>query len=139
MANKSYDIYKAAGIVIQDRKVISTRSKESNIFITPGGKLEEGETEIQALIRELREELSIDVDRHDVEKIADYYAPAAGKTGKTIRMATYLVSQYTGTISANGEIEEVRSFNSSLPNDIEIAPLLSEKIIPLLHQQGLID
>ena len=57
----AHDIHKASGILLQDRKVLVTRSRGKENFVHPGGKLEQGETPKQALVRELKEELNIDV------------------------------------------------------------------------------
>src|SRR5688500_4909971 len=46
------DIYKAAGILIKDRKTVVERSQGKPVFVQPGGRIEEGETAEQALVRE---------------------------------------------------------------------------------------
>lgn len=56
-----------AAIIIKDNRILCTqRSKHKYSYISekfefPGGKIEEGETEVEALIREIQEELSIDI------------------------------------------------------------------------------
>lgn len=109
------------------------------MYIQPGGKLEAGETEIQAVIRELYEELTIHVEAKDLEKIGDYYAEAANQPGKTLRLAAWLVKRYDGILQPSSEVEEVRSFNSVIPADIEIASILQHDIIPELKARDLID
>ncbi len=42
--NQQYDIHKAAGIIIRDKKLLVERSKGKEFFIAPGGTIEEGET-----------------------------------------------------------------------------------------------
>ena len=56
-----YDIHKAAGIIIRDRKILIERSYGKDTFMAPGGKLEQGETPSEAAIRELKEEFQLDV------------------------------------------------------------------------------
>jgi len=102
------DIYKAAGIIIQDRKLLFTRAKDMDFFIDPGGKIEEGETAEQALIRELKEELSIDVDESDLEFFGGFVAEAANNKGKTVNMQAFIVKKWQGIITADSEIEELR-------------------------------
>ncbi len=41
----------------------------------PGGKIEEGETPKQALVREIKEELAADIEVHDLIDIIDYDYP----------------------------------------------------------------
>lgn len=50
-----------AAIVKNNHLLVVSKKKSPNHYILPGGKLEKGETEHEALIRELKEELTIDV------------------------------------------------------------------------------
>lgn len=136
---QSYDIYKAAGLILVDRKVLATRSKGKTMFVQPGGKLEPGESELDALIRELREELSIEVTEADVEKIGDYYAEAAGQTGVRLKLAAYLVHSYAGTIQPQHEIEEIMLLGSEIPAGVEVASIMAHDILPELASRNLID
>lgn len=58
----------AAAIVVDGRLLIAQRSeKMSSAFLweVPGGKVEDGESDHAALVRELREELNIEVEVKD--------------------------------------------------------------------------
>jgi 8-oxo-dGTP pyrophosphatase MutT (NUDIX family) len=44
-------IYKAAGIMIEDRKLLVARQRGKPMFVAPGGKIEPGETGRMALVR----------------------------------------------------------------------------------------
>lgn len=87
MSELPYDIYKASGIIVRDRQVLATRSRGKSFYIQPGGKLEKGETESQAVVRKLRDEMGIEVIVADLDKIGDYYADAAGQCGKRLKLA----------------------------------------------------
>ena len=52
-------IDKIAWIRLEDGKILSTRSHGKEVFYIPGGKREPGETDVQALVREIREELDV--------------------------------------------------------------------------------
>jgi 8-oxo-dGTP pyrophosphatase MutT (NUDIX family) len=54
-------IDKLAWIHIVDRKILSTRTRGRDTYYIPGGKREGQETDHQALIREIKEELTIDL------------------------------------------------------------------------------
>ncbi|HSX28431.1 MAG TPA: NUDIX domain-containing protein [Candidatus Saccharimonadales bacterium] len=133
------DIYKSAGIIIQDRKLLFTRAKDMEFFIDPGGKLEEGETAKQALVRELKEELAIDVDAADLEFFGEYTAAAANHKGRTVHMQAFIVKKWKGAIKASAEIEELRWLTSDLPTDIQVGSIFGGQVLPTLHAQGLVD
>ena len=47
------DIYRVVGIIIKDKKLLFARATGEDFFFGPGGKIEDGETPEQAMIREL--------------------------------------------------------------------------------------
>jgi 8-oxo-dGTP diphosphatase len=139
MTKLPYDIHKAAAIIIQDRKVLLTRSKGKDVFVSPGGKLEAGETSVQACIRELKEEISIDVAEADLAYVGTYFAEAAGGSGKSLRMDVYTVLKYTGIVRADNEIEEIIYVGADIPDDMEVGSIFLHEIIPYLTSHDLID
>ena len=52
-------IDKLAFIYLKDAKVLMARSRGKDIFYIPGGKREGNETDEQALMREVSEELNV--------------------------------------------------------------------------------
>lgn len=132
------DIYKAAGIIIEDKKLLFTRAKDMEFFIDPGGKIEEGETAKQALVRELKEELSIDVDEADLEPFGEFVAEAANHKGRTVHMQAFIVKKYSGAIKATSEVEELRWLTSNVPSDIKVGSIFGGKVLPALKLKGLV-
>ncbi len=55
-------IDKVAWIHLDQGTVLSTRSKGEDVYYLPGGKREPGETDIDMLTREVREELTAHTD-----------------------------------------------------------------------------
>ena len=60
-------IDKIALIKIENGQILSTRSKGKNKYYIPGGKRENNETDEQTLIREIQEELSVDIIPESIE------------------------------------------------------------------------
>ncbi len=133
------DIYKSAGILIKDRKALMERSIGKPAFVQPGGRIEPGETAKEALVRELKEEMSIDVDQKDLELFGTYSAAAANHPNQQVRMQVYVVKKWQGEILPNNEVEEIRWFNSDLPKDLEIGSIFVHDVVPRLKDEGLID
>jgi len=139
MTEQPFEIEKAAGIIIEDRKAILTRSIGKNVFVPPGGKLEGSESQVTALIRELKEELGVDVTEENLEFIDNYFAEAAGGSGRPLKMGVWMVKKYTGDISPQSEIDEVAEVGSELPEGMEVGSIFKHNIIPYLKQNDLID
>jgi hypothetical protein len=74
-----------------------------------------------------------------LEKIGDYYADAAGQTNKKLKLAAYLVLNFSGVPEPQSEVEEIRAFNSQVPEGVELASILEHDIIPELKTRDMID
>ena len=136
---KKIDIHKAGGILIQERRFLVNRSRGKDIFMSPGGKLESGETPEEALIRELNEELSIEVELQDLTQFGTFYAPAAGEEDSLLKMSVFLVNRWGGDIQPSSEIEEVLWINSLVPDGIKLGSIFEHEVLPRLKQGDLID
>jgi len=100
-------IDKLAWIYIQDKRILSTRSKGKDTYYIPGGKRETGETDHEALLREIKEELDIDLHTETLAFFGQFEAQAHGKPeGTLVRMLCY-TADFSGEIRAASEIEEV--------------------------------
>lgn len=133
------DMYKAAGLLIKDRKVLAERSMGKPVFVQPGGRIEPGETPPQALVRELKEELGIDVDEADLELLGSFSAEAANHPGQKVHMETFLVKKWRGEIRPGSEVEELLWFNSGIQKDVQIGSIFVHDILPRLKERDLID
>lgn len=100
-------IDKLAWIHIVDQQILVTRSKGKDLFYLPGGKRETGETDQAALIREVQEELSIDLQPETISYLDTFAGQAHGKAEGTMVISTCYQASYTGQIQAANEIEEV--------------------------------
>lgn len=69
----------SAAVIIKEGKLFATQrgyGEYKGWWEFPGGKLEEGETREQALIRELKEEMEVDIKVNDFIKTVEYDYPA---------------------------------------------------------------
>jgi len=100
-------IDKLAWIYIKDEHILSTRSKGKNICYIPGGKREENESDHETLIREIKEELDIDLHPETITFFGQFETQAHGKPeGTLVRMLCY-TAEFSGEIRAASEVEEV--------------------------------
>ncbi len=126
-------IDKLAWIHLVDRKILSTRSKGKTKYYIPGGKREIGETDTATLVREIKEELSVDISVPSLEYIGIFEAQADGhKPGILVRMTCY-AAQYNGDLLPDSEIEEMVWLTYS---DREMVSAVDQLIFDFLYQKG---
>ena len=129
-------IDKLAWIELQDRKILSTRSKGKDTYYIPGGKREAGETDQQALLREIEEELTVRLAPDSLRFLGVFQAQAHGHAaGVEVKMQCY-TGRYSGTIRASAEIAEVVWLTS---RDRTLVSPVDRLIFDWLMQQDLID
>jgi len=128
-------IDKVGLLTIREGKVLLCRKKRgTSLLILPGGKREAGESSLECLARELREELG-DVTAVSPEFV-DVYVHAAADQGKTVRIELYR-GELSGEAKAQSEIGDLVWFG---PEDdwARLAPSLSELIFPDLMARGIL-
>lgn len=100
-------IDKIAWIRVEDGKILSTRSRGKDVYYLPGGKREPGETDVQTLVREIREELDVAIAPGSATHAGTFQAQAHGHAaGIAVRMTCY-TADYQGTLAPSSEIDEL--------------------------------
>lgn len=137
-----YHIHKAAGIIIVERKLLVTREKGKDFFVSPGGKVEKGENPKSTVVRELMEEVSLTVSHNNLEEFGIFYAEAAGDSGKWLKMEVFNVLSWQGEPIPSAEeeiIEEILWLDSRIPKGIKVGSIFEHEVIPRLKKLDLID
>lgn len=100
-------IDKLAFIFIKNRKVLMTLSKGKETYYIPGGKRERGESDADALMREVKEELTVDLIPDSIVHYGTFEAQAHGKAeGTMVRMTCYQ-ADFIGALQPSAEIESI--------------------------------
>jgi 8-oxo-dGTP diphosphatase len=89
-----------AWLRVEEGRVLCTRSRGQDVFWIPGGKREPGESELDTLLREVKEELAVDLAQETIRPAGTYQAG-------NVLMSCY-TADYQGTLTASSEIEELR-------------------------------
>lgn len=100
-------IDKIAWLHLHEGKLLSTRSRGKDRYYIPGGKREAGETDTQTLLREIREELTVELLLESIVYRGTFEAPAHGHAPDVLVRMTCYSAHYAGHIQPAAEIEEV--------------------------------
>ena len=130
------EIDKIAFIYIKNGKILSTLSKGKDTYYIPGGKREIDETDEETLIRECKEELSIEIKKNTIKYYGTFKAQAHGKSEGIIVKMTCYMAEFDGKLQANSEIQEMRWLDYS-NLDVKISPV-DKLIFKDLYDKGLI-
>ena len=128
-------IDKLAWVRIENGAVLTARSRDRDRYYLPGGKREAGETDYQALAREIREELRVELLTATLQPVGEFTAQAHGQAAGTLVRMRCFSGDYTGTLTPAAEIEEIAWLTY---DDRDKASEVTALIFDFLHARGLL-
>ncbi len=118
------------------KKMLQVRSKNQPlVFFTLGGKLEVGESEIEALKREVMEEIGCGIEESSIKFLTEFEDVAHGGGMVAIRVFT---GNLIGIPTASSEIAEIGWFDTSSDKK-HITTIAKRTIFPWLKEHGYIN
>jgi 8-oxo-dGTP diphosphatase len=101
-----------AWVRLENGRILCARPRGKHIFYIPGGKREGAETDLQTLLREIAEELTVALRPETVTYVGTYQAdqPPGHPDAVTVRMSCY-TGEYAGILAASAEIDELAWFS----------------------------
>ena len=82
----------AALIVDGQGRTLLVRKRGTQTFMQAGGKIEGGESPVNALVRELQEELGLELGSAAPEYLGRFIAPAANEPGRLVEAEMFKVT-----------------------------------------------
>lgn len=131
-------INKIALAVFKGKKLLQVRTnKQKQIFFTLGGKIKQGESDIDCLKREVKEEIDCQVDESSIKYLTTFQDIAHGKRGELVNIKVY-EGKLVGTPKPTSEVVEIGWFDSDSPTE-NLSTIAQRTIFPWLRKHGLIN
>lgn len=123
-----------AWICLETGTILCARPRGKDVFYIPGGKRENGESELAALLREINEELTVTLVPATVQHAGTYEAcqPGDPSSDLVVRMSCY-TGDYSGTLAPSSEIDELAWFTYA---DRPRVPPVDQLLFDDLHATG---
>ena len=129
-------IKKSALAVIRDNKLLVVRKKGSRDFLMPGGKPERDESVVEALRRELLEEIGCSVDDNSLSLLGHFEDFTSD--GKSRVAIDLFAGEIVGEPKASTEIEELLWISAADAINPFITPIIKKQILPFLVGKGML-
>lgn len=121
----------------QSEFLVCEKNHFTSDFIMPGGRIEEGEDDIQCLIREIKEELAVQVDEKSLTYINEYIDIAAGDETKDVSIKLYR-GDIIGIPTPSNEIIKFHYLKKGDIGHPRLSPIIKNKILPDLIAKNIL-
>lgn len=129
------EIDKVGLIYSKNGKILGTKVEGKDVYYIPGGKRKEKEDDKQALIRECREELSVQLKEETIQYFGTFTSQAYGKEdGTIVRMVCY-TAEFEGEAKPDSEVEKLDWIGYQ---DFDKVSYLDKPIYQQLFDKGMI-
>lgn len=129
----------SALVLVRDRHLLMVTARGREVLYLPGGKQEPGETGEEALVRETREEIGLELDRATLVELGTVRSQAHGEpAGREVHMRLWSAEPLDPDArpSPSAEIGELHWVTSA---DVDRCPPAGVETLRLVGEQGLID
>jgi len=125
---------KIGWVHIEDRRLLVGRNEGARRFYLPGGSREEGETDVEVLVREAAEELGVTLDPSTARHVGSYVARRDNSADDLIFIV--YSAAHTGAPRPSMEVVELRRVTSA---DGDVVTDAERQLMGTLIGRDLID
>lgn len=115
-------------------QLLTVRKRGTQAWMLPGGKRDGAETPLQALLRELQEELQIGMAADDFAPLGQFSASAANEAATQVHAHVFVAhAPVLHALQPAAEIAALQWLALDQPLPDTLAPLLRNQVIPALR------
>jgi 8-oxo-dGTP diphosphatase len=123
----------SCAIIVDDsNRTLLVRKANTDFYMQPGGKIENGETPLECLKRELMEELGVSFGEGQMEFVGNYAERAANEQNRMVHADIFFI-QHTFQPNISGEIVDYIWLDASLDERDDLAPLTKNVVLGLVR------
>jgi 8-oxo-dGTP pyrophosphatase MutT (NUDIX family) len=123
----------------EDGAVLTVRKRGTAAWMLPGGKPEGDETAAECAVREVLEELGVEIGLASLESMGEFETRAANEAGFALRASVFRTRDAIAP-HARAEIEAVRWIHPAVGIEDEAeAPLNRELVFPMLLSERAVE
>ena len=141
MTEKIRPRVRVAGILIEDDRILLIEHTKNNkkYWLVPGGGVDWGESAAEALIREFKEETSLDIEVEKFLFISETIAPDKQKHVINLYFKIKKVENYSNIMKLGEEkiLTDLRFIPEGEIKNIKLYPNIKEKLIKLLNKENI--
>ncbi|MEC4115280.1 NUDIX hydrolase [Myroides pelagicus] len=124
-------IHLASALVINsDNEMLVVRKKGSTYYMMAGGKIQTNESAKEALFREIKEELDLDLNNEQISYLGSHQTTAVNEAKTLVSADIFLIRLTTKSVKPHAELEEVIWLNQMNYTSYQLAHLLKEFSLP---------
>lgn len=121
----------------QKKFMVCTKDTVSAPFLFPGGQVEEGESDEHCLVREIMEELNVELNTTTLKYIGTYQDVAASDPNRDVVIRLYRGSIIDKPVPSQ-EIKAFYWITKDEQTHPRISPIMKNKIIPDLLKRNIL-
>lgn len=112
-------------------RIFLVRKRGTPSFMQAGGKIDRGETALQALIRELGEELDFSPCPEDIRFLGAFSCAAANEPDRMLEAQLFHIRAPGREFRAGAELEEAIWVAIEAASELQLAPFTRDHVVPL--------
>jgi 8-oxo-dGTP diphosphatase len=128
--------YKYALCIIKNNQMLVQEEEGEDYYLIPGGRAEADEGAIQALCREIKEELGIELDLPSLKLIGEFEDVASGQPDAQVHVNLYQ-AKFHGDLKPGSEVKKLIWIGKG-DDWGKLAPVTRNKILPALVEKGML-
>ncbi len=137
MENKEPQFYRVGAVIVREGRLLLVTNSQSKVWWTPGGRVEENEGNVEALRREVREELGVEASSVNFLLSLQSYHSAGPDI---LRSFGYYLVELVGNPVPTSEIAHVRWVTvEEIRTDVVTATdTVANVLVPRLIEDGIL-